>query len=265
VSCHDALLRWEDIARPLRDADGCLLLLDYDGTLSPIVDDPAAAAMPLETKDLLRELQGLPGARVAIISGRSLADLRSRVGLDLIYAGNHGLEIDGPGIHFVDERAVALAERMSALCDDLSAIVDEIPGAILERKGLSASVHFRRVHPPDEFRLAREVLRKAADYSNEIDILLGKKVLELRPRVTSNKGTAGRRILNAVGTRSSILPICIGDDRTDEDLFRHFPDGVTIVVGESDESAARYCLPGVPDVLEVLRRICIAWSERLVS
>jgi trehalose 6-phosphate phosphatase len=248
VSCHDALLRWEDIARPLRDADGCLLLLDYDGTLSPIVDDPAAAAMPLETKDLLRELQGLPGARVAIISGRSLADLRSRVGLDLIYAGNHGLEIDGPGIHFVDERAVALAERMSALCDDLSAIVDEIPGAILERKGLSASVHFRRVHPPDEFRLAREVLRKAADYSNEIDILLGKKVLELRPRVTSN-----------------ILPICIGDDRTDEDLFRHFPDGVTIVVGESDESAARYCLPGVPDVLEVLRRICIAWSERLVS
>src|SRR5690348_5207324 len=82
-----ALEVWPDIQNRLRRAADCFLFLDFDGTLSPIVEDPLQAALEPKAKALLRRLHCMAGLRIAIISGRSLSDIRSRVGLDLIYAG----------------------------------------------------------------------------------------------------------------------------------------------------------------------------------
>src|SRR5437763_590407 len=98
-----ALQVWPDIESKLVAAPECSLFLDFDGTLSPIVSDPYQAAPLPRAEELLRRLDRMPGMRIAIISGRNLNDIRSRVGLDLIYAGNHGLEIEGPGIDFIEE------------------------------------------------------------------------------------------------------------------------------------------------------------------
>jgi trehalose 6-phosphate phosphatase len=101
------------IAKSLHRAPHILLFLDFDGTLAPIVEDPGMARMPTDTREALSLIALDPKISLAIISGRALSDLRLRVGLDnLIYAGNHGLEISGPGLAFIEPVA---AERLKAL------------------------------------------------------------------------------------------------------------------------------------------------------
>src|SRR5258706_4856935 len=78
-----------------------LLLLDFDGTLSPIVKNPRRASLPQATRRVLTDLARRPGVAVAIVSGRRIEDLRALVGLPVIYAGNHGLRIEGPGFRFL--------------------------------------------------------------------------------------------------------------------------------------------------------------------
>jgi trehalose 6-phosphate phosphatase len=260
VSCVDALLEWEGIERKVKAADECLLLTDFDGTLAEIVPDPTDAAPSPEMKAVLEQLRHLPGMHIAVISGRALADVRSRVGIAAIYSGNHGLEIEGDGIRFVDENALAAAGTISRICAELAEPLARFPGAILEHKGLSASVHFRRVREQDQPGVESAVRTIAAKYSGEVKVAPGKKVLELRPRVRSNKGTAALRIMQSLGPKN--LPICVGDDVTDEDLFRQFPEGITVRVGDCEGSAAKYCVRGVPEVTEMFRRICMVWTER---
>jgi len=255
VSHPDALRAWDEIAPAITDAGECLLLLDYDGTLAPIVPDPEEAFLLPGMKELLDELRGIAGVHIAVVSGRALCDVRLKVGLDVTYAGNHGLEIEGSGIDFVDKDAKAAAGIVSRICEDLRDAVARIPGAVLEMKGLSASVHFRRVREEDEGRLAAAVHEAAARYSEQIAVLPGNKILEIRPRVTSHKGTAAQLILQSLSAGSDVLPVCIGDDLTDEDMFRQFPEGITVRVGRCEDSAAKYCLRGVPEVAEMLRRI----------
>jgi len=255
LSHPDALQAWDEIAPLIAHARECLLVLDYDGTLTPIVPDPAEAVLPNGAKELLDELRGIAGVHVAVVSGRALTDVRQRVGLDLTYAGNHGLEIEGPGIHFVDEGAAAMAGIVSLVCKDLQGAVAGFPGAFVEGKGLSVSVHSRRAPEEDEGRLAVAVNKVVGRYAEEIAVLPGSRILEIRPRVTSDKGTAARLILRSLGTESDVLPVCIGDDLTDEDMFRQFPKGITVRVGSCAASAAKYCLRAVPEVAEMLRRI----------
>ena len=126
--------------------DCCVLFLDYDGTLAPIVDDPAAAQMAPAMQHVLTALAQHPRYRVAIISGRALADLRTRLGERGLYlAGNHGLEIEGPGIRFQHPEARQLRPELDTLVQAMTGDLEAIPGAWIEDKGLTLSVHFRRV------------------------------------------------------------------------------------------------------------------------
>ena len=124
---------WGQVAPRLREAT-VALLLDFDGTLSPIVGEPDAADLPRATRDVLRELA--PRCSVAVISGRDLRDVRRRVGLDgLWYAGSHGFELSGPGgFYWEHERArdavPALVEAERRLRGQLA----DIPGVVVERK-----------------------------------------------------------------------------------------------------------------------------------
>src|SRR5271165_2462138 len=130
-----ALGCFKEIEQRLVSSESCVLFLDYDGTLSPIVCDPREAFLDEETRSVLQALHRLPGMRIAVVSGREVRDLEVRVDLDLIYAGDHGLEIRGQGLRFAQLEAAAhrpaLLDLVRALRGDLAGV----PGVLIEQKG----------------------------------------------------------------------------------------------------------------------------------
>ncbi len=142
---------WDEVAHRLKSANHILLLSDYDGTLTPIVDKPELAVLPQEIKKLLRKLAKNRRYTVGIISGRALADLKSKVDLEgIIYAGNHGLEIEGFGSSFLEPIAEEMRPFLKMLNQALSATLRGIKGAFVEDKGLTVSVHYRLVDDTEE-------------------------------------------------------------------------------------------------------------------
>ena len=216
-----------DVETALKSARRAALFLDFDGTLAPIVDDPGQAVMPEESREHLRALIRKPRFRVTVISGRSLADVERRVGLDqLIYAGNHGLEIRGPEVDFVEPDALSLVPRLQALARDLSVPLGHAPGSRVENKGLSLSVHYRKTREADRGKVRRIVAEGVAPVQDLFYVGEGLEVLEIRPRVEWTKGSAVRWILSSfMGTgggasrETGTLPIARSDDVTDPGTF----------------------------------------------
>lgn len=242
-----------EIAAGIQAAPEILLFLDFDGTLAPIVDRPSMASMPVGMRDALARCAANPKFSVAIVSGRGLADLRARVDLDnLIYAGNHGLEITGPGVDFIEPGAVERLKALGELARHLRARLHHIPGVEVENKILSASVHYRRAADgtlPD----IRQVVDDAVVFDDvqPFHITEGSKVLEIRPSVGWDKGKAVSWIQQATG-HPQALPVYIGDDTTDEDAFLAIPNGVTVSVGQGRETSAQYFLENQEAVPEFL-------------
>ncbi len=230
-----------------------LLLLDFDGTLAPIAERPALAALPGRSRQVLEELALQPRVTVAVISGRALADLRARVGLPITYAGNHGLEIEGPGFQFrapnMEQTIATLPEVSAALLRTLGTI----PGAFVENKGLTISVHFRQVDVSRVPELRQLILTACTPHADSLGIYRGRKVFEIRPKIGWNKGTAACWIQDQL-RESTLVTICIGDDVSDEDMFRALPDALSIRVGPGP-TVARFRLDGTAEVIDLLERV----------
>lgn len=215
-------------------AGDLVVLLDYDGTLTPIVDDPAAATLAPATREAMERLgQELP---LAIVSGRDRADVEQHVGIEgIAYAGSHGFDI-----HLPDgtrrEIAAAHGEDLDAATEALRPTVEDVPGARLERKRFAIAVHDREVH--DEAgrqRLADAVERVGAEH-DRLRVTGGKRIHELRPAMAWDKGRAIVAVLDELGLADA-TPMYIGDDETDEDGFRSVKalGGHALVVrGEDD-------------------------------
>lgn len=246
---------------PLKDLEGrirggrrVLLFVDFDGTLVPIRDDPMACRLSDEGRDLLRRIAAHPNAAAAVVSGRDLPDLRPRVGVEgVAYAGNHGLEIQGVGFEFREPGAAALAGELAAITAELTAALAGVSGAWVQNKVLSASVHYRQT-PPALVPAVREAVDRAVGHHRERFVLRGgKMVLEVRPAVDWHKGRAVRWLWEKLAAADpNPVAIYLGDDATDEDAFAAVPDGVTVMVGPSRQTAARYRLDGPPDVTRFL-------------
>jgi len=208
------------------------LCLDFDGTLSPIAPTPDEASLPAHVSEILNKLKrAMP---VAIISGRSLEDVRARVGIfDLIYSGNHGMEIwDGKRMVRQEAGDISLLEE---LVEKLSAAFRDMPQVIVEHKGLSASLHFRKVPPKKLARVFGRFWEVTRLYDAHFNISSGKKVLEIRSKEAWNKGDAVTWIMEAMGEGRH--PIYVGDDVTDEDAFRALRgNGTSISVGRNAEA-----------------------------
>jgi len=250
--------QWPQVAAEMLSSDYVSLLLDYDGTLTPIAPSPEQATLPASTRSVLRALSHHPRMTVAVISGRPLNELRRLVRVrDLIYVGNHGLEMWQDGRQAGVIVPQSLQEAVARIRSQLAGLVAEIPGALVEDKGLSVSLHYRLVPHRLESHLmgvfAREILPLVR--SSGLTVLHGKKVIELRPRLNWTKGHAALWVMKQL-RRRSILPIYIGDDRTDEDAFEALVDGITIRVGADGESKARYYVRDVEEVVAFLR-----WME----
>lgn len=240
--------------------DCCVLFLDYDGTLAPIVEDPAAAQMGPAMQHVLTALAQHPRYRLSIVSGRALADLRTRVGGKGLYlAGNHGLEIEGPGICYQHSEVWRLRPELDALAQAMKGDLEAIPGAWVEDKGLTLSVHFRRVPAASVPEVKARLIKRASPGIDAGRFVLrtGKAVLEIRPRVQWSKGEAVSWILEQIRLErpvANVLALYLGDDDTDEDAFRVLASaGVGIVVGNDRHgSAAHYYVESTEEVEQLL-------------
>ena len=242
-----------------------LLFADFDGTLAPIVDDPAEAHLLPGIREVLFQLNRCNNITIALLSGRALPDLRARVGLDLIYAGNHGLEISTPYLQYRNDTAVLAASGLAELAGRITGALYCIQGAMIENKGLTVSVHYRRVAEAQWPDVVGAVKHEIETVATLFDLSFGKKVLEIKPKTGWNKGSAAQLLRRHLDLGSA-FPIAIGDDATDEDLFNAFHDGVSIKVGCSKSSKAMYELTGCEEVavfLERLLRISHADHKRL--
>jgi len=260
------LSAWSEVAKQLRSARHILLLLDYDGTLTLIAERPELASLSAGTRQLLQALAQQRRLTLAIISGRALPDLRQKVGVsDIIYAGNHGLEIEGPGISFVNPVAEESKPLLRRMHYELSQALGAIKGVLVEDKGLTLSVHYRQVAADrsTEVRSIFERIAGDAERLGKIGITSGKKVYEVRPAVAWDKGKVVKMLMGKYGGRKSgTLPIYLGDDLTDEDGFKvieNYEGGISVFVGEKDsQTSARYFL-GSPD--EVARFLGLLLEE----
>lgn len=236
----------------VRSASDISLFLDFDGTISSIVPHPADAEMDPEIRRLLEQISARHDFSVVIISGRALADIRERAGLrDVIYVGNHGLEIEAGEIRFREPEAEALRRELKSVSLQLKLALADIEGLEIEDKCLTLSVHFRRVNQELHDWITK-VTFDAVERSRSFVARMGKKVVEVRPQIAWNKGHALKWICREV-LRGCSLPIYIGDDATDEDAFAAIPDGITIKVGkEGCPTEAQYSLPDVSAVAQFL-------------
>ena len=253
-------------------AQAVLLYLDYDGTLVPLRRDPAMCPLSPALAAVLRRLHDRPGPPaldLAVISGRSLVDLRHQLGpapQGIALAGNHGLEIASGGSSWSDPRAVALAPQLNAVAERLQAELTAWPGAWLEHKGLSLSLHSRQLPASQRLILERQLQPLLAQIHHEGLFILrrGRMVLEVRPAILHTKAdavmwleaAAQRRGLWPAGDPSVPLRLYVGDDDTDEDVFRLWPGVIGVRVGPGEpDTAASYRLSGPAGVAQWLQQL----------
>jgi trehalose-phosphatase len=236
------------------------LFLDYDGTLIPIRDKPGHAIISKRVEKLLLALSKTPGCKLAIISDRSLKNISSVIGLDnIIYSGNHGLELKGPGIRFNSPVSKKHKAIISGINRGLHKKLTPIKGALIENKGLSLAVHYRLV-TPKQVPLVKTIFHQITSphrRRNEIRIRMGKMLIEVCPAVNWDKGKAVSWLMRNASFKPSVMPVYIGDDITDEDAFKILKDsGLTVFVGRPTKSHAKYYVKNTGEVLDFLKTLC---------
>ncbi|XP_038688317.1 probable trehalose-phosphate phosphatase F isoform X2 [Tripterygium wilfordii] len=263
------------------------MFLDYDGTLSPIVDDPDRALMSNDMRSAVRNVaKYFP---TAIISGRSRDKVYELVGLaELHYAGSHGMDIMGPVNHLAADdhsnnciirstdqlgKEVNLfqpAREFIPMIDEVFRTLVEntkgIQGSKVENHKFCASVHYRNVDEkiwPTIAQLVHDILKSYP----RLRLTHGRKVLEVRPMIDWNKGKAVEFLLDSLGLSKSddVLPIYIGDDKTDEDAFKVLREkcgGYGILVSPvPKETNAFYSLKDPSEVMKFLESL-VRWKSK---
>lgn len=234
-----------------------VLFVDYDGTLSAIVADPGAAILVDGVEKALESLAAQ--CPVAILSGRDLADIRSRAPIPGIwYAGSHGFELTGPdGTYHRNEAAAAAVGVLERAAAELGNSLAEIPGVRVEHKRFAVAVHYREVEPEHISEIVSATHKLGQ--RDGLRVTNGRMLVELRPDIDWNKGTTLTWIRDRIDATGSLLPIYIGDDLTDEDAFDAVQfDGIGIVVRHDEDgdrkTAARFAVQSPDEVREFVQR-----------
>lgn len=232
---------------------GCVLMLDFDGTLAPLVPDPARAHMRASTR---RALEAVARCYpVAVITGRALSDVRNRVSLrGVSFVGNHGLEQFVKG-KICRVRIPAAPQRaLDTIRTRMRSIARRCKGVYFQDKVHSLSLHYRH-SPRSKHAEIRAEIVKAVRETGNLRAVEGVFVINILPAIRRDKGTAAREMHALLAKKGKPTAVFIGDDVTDEDAFRVLREGVTIKVGKSTSSAARYYFKSRSGVDTFLRTI----------
>lgn len=254
---------WEQLETWRKDPGSVAILTDIDGTLAPIVATPDLSEVPEELLTLLRELSQ-KYLLVAGISGRKTRDALDLIGLDeVVYFGNHGFEILRDGEVEVIPDALPYFERVQEL--ERRANEELAPlGAFVEEKGITASIHYRNV-PPEIGERCGEFVKSEGERLG-LRVTVGRGVVEARPPIRADKGTAVRALVDEYSPKRAMF---LGDDTTDLDAFRELAtlreegtlEEILRVGVRSDEgpqeivTKADIVVDGVEGVGEVLRAL----------
>ena len=253
-----------DVQERLQAAERTFLFLDFDGTLTPIEADFAAPKLNPDIAETLSLLASQSSLVITIISGRAVEDLFARIRLGgLIYAGNHGLEIFGQDLRFVEPLASRRRNRLERLSNEIAMRLRSIAGVVVEFKGLTASVHYRQAAESDHAEIHESVRISVGRAGGLFRLVHGLKVIEIVPRTNWHKGAAALWIINRLGGERA-LTIYLGDDAGDEEAFSVLSDAVTVKVG-AQPSCAGYRLPHPAAVHEFLRWLAThstQWAQR---
>jgi trehalose 6-phosphate phosphatase len=231
------------------------LFIDVDGTLLEIAPTPLAVRVDPELTDLLRALfLGTSGA-LALVSGRSIAEMDALfVPLTLSAAGLHGFERRGASGSY-DYRRLPAAAVLERARRTMLELANQHPGLLVEDKRFALALHYRRA-PHLESVVVRAMTQIAASVRPEFELQMGKMVAELRP-AGATKGAAVGEFMSEHPFRGRV-PIYIGDDLTDESAFEwvNGAGGLSIAVNVSGATAARERLPSVSAVRAWLAHMC---------
>jgi len=250
----------DKITAQLQKSPTKVLMLDFDGTLTPIVKSPEAAKLSIDMKNLLRKLSQKQGLYLAIISGRSLKDLKKKVGFDdIVYSGNHGLE----GEILKEKYCFPISNKILAafkiIKEKLNQIADQYRGVYIEDKKLVLSFHYRTAGEKPKIKSAFQKVVKHYVQDRLISVIAGKMVFSIRPEVNWNKGSFAKLVIDKIQRQTKTAPVAIfiGDDTTDEDIFLTLKNGITVKVGKDGESKAKYRLENTDAVFKFLEWINI--------
>ncbi|KAK4571313.1 hypothetical protein RGQ29_029924 [Quercus rubra] len=276
---HPSALRSFDRMMKATKGKRIVVFLDYDGTLSPIVNDPDLAFMSEKMrKAVCKVAKKFP---TAIISGRCRDKVKDFVKLsNVYYAGSHGMDImappravkssDGKNHNIAPDKKggevlFQPAKKFMPAIQKIYRILEEktktIQGARVEDNRFCISVHYRQVREED-YGMLEETVKSVVETYQEFHVTEGKKVLEVRPSIEWNKGHALEYLLDTLGFSNSstdVLPFYIGDDRSDEDAFkviRSRGHGYPIIVSSiPKDTGALYSLCDPSEVLTFLEKL----------
>lgn len=238
----------QEFQRRSADSKRIVLILDFDGTLAPIVAKPEMARIGKAQLQTLRRLQRCRNIDIVILSGRVKSELTSRIpirGVSII--GEHGL-VQVPRAAW---RRSRWKKSLLDLTQELGPVVTAESGALLESKAMSLAVHFRRVKAERQEMFVAKLRRRLKEFPGTKNFRLrrGKKILEVLPDIDWGKGKIAEQIERRQGSKALVL--AIGDDETDEEMFQHLKKALTIKVGRG-KTAAKFRLSGTREVLRFL-------------
>lgn len=257
-----ARLPVHDLQSSYEQASRRVLLLDYDGTLVSFTDRPRDAVPDDELRSVLSQLSDDPANNVVVISGRRAAEIDAWLGKipRLGLAAEHGARWRPAGAEDWSGRA-ASTDWKSTVRPILEHYVDRIPGSCIEEKDFALVWHYRTAEPEFGEWLATELVAMLDGMLAETELRAyrGNKIVEVKP-LWANKGQIAQQLL--VEHQGADFLLGIGDDRTDEDLFAVFPpDAWTVHVGES-ASTARFRVPDVRSVRQILKGLATVQASR---
>ena len=245
-----------DVKRAIADRPAgtrLLFLSDYDGTLADFHPDPTIPRPSGHTAELLAKLAARADISFGIVSGRRIADLRTRTQLPsrVYLAGLHGMEIEVGSRRWQHPDIDAARQYVRELVEKLDEVHDAIPGLVLEDKHSSVVVHVRGVHPDLRAATVERADRCAQHWlvSGKLRRLAGSQVVEYLPNIAAHKGDATRWIVEDVIERCGqpVWTVFVGDDVTDEDAFKAIEQGIGVLVG-SRETHATHRIGNTRDV-----------------
>jgi trehalose 6-phosphate phosphatase len=242
----------ETVADGVKGAAGVLLCTDFDGTLAPITDQPADAEPLAASRRHLRRLRESPRATVAVVSGRELVDLRSRLDVDgVVYAGNHGIERHVDGETTVHPKARGYLDATRRVRDAFDGAYRLDTDLRVEDKGWSVTVHYRAAAEDRAPRLRDEIETVVETVGDgRLRTVRGKQAVEVRPEIDWDKGGCVEALVD--DAPPAYLPVYLGDGEDDRPGFRAVErhGGVSVGVGRND---AQTRVDGPDDVAALLR------------